>query len=650
MSFSEGTVEDGDAGHRHRPPVTPAPVPESWWTARGRAVQVVAAMALVWGVAYLTWRIGWSGRGAAPVPYWILLAAELYGFVSLGLYAWGAWRVPVAVRPVRTGTPSVDIFVCTYGEPVRVVEATLAGCRAISYDHTTYLLDDGHRSEMAGLAAEMSAEYISRPDNAHAKAGNINHALGCTEGDLILALDADHVPHPDILEATLGYFDDPEIGLVQTPHDFLNRDSMQHTEPGVHEQSLFYEVLAPGKDRVGAMFWCGSAAVVRRDALLSVGGVQTKTVAEDFHTTIAMHARGWRSRYHHETLVQGLAPHDLGAFLLQRERWARGNLRVFRTRENPIWCRGLSFGQRLSYLASLSNYFSGLQRLLLLGVLVNTLVTGRLPMSASVATLAVFWAPWAVLSFVATLALGRGTLATSDSSVYGLETMEIYVRALVALVWPGAGRFKVTPKEGIDDGGLAVLRILKLLGVVALVLVVAVVLRALASFDLVTMPPLGGMALVVTLVVGVWELAFVGRTLVPLVRRKQHRVQYRFAVELRGRIANSIVDVLDLSPDGLAFRSPLEWPVGERTELLTRLPTSDGVLVDLTLPLEVRSARRLPEEQGWRIGCAFRDIDTPSRRVLVEYCYVVQQADRSEPGRPVQVLVAARPTAHDRAS
>ncbi len=643
----ERPIPNGGADQRQRPSPAPAPRPQSWWEERGGAVRLVTALALLWGVAYLTWRVGWSGRGAAPVPYWTLLAAELYGFVSLVLYAWGAWRVPAAVRPLRRGTPSVDIFVCTYDEPVRVVEATLTGCRAISYRHTTYLLDDGHRPEMAALAVEMGARYVSRPDNSHAKAGNINHALGCTDGDLILALDADHVPHPDILQATLGYFDDPEVGLVQSPHDFLNRDSMQHTKPGVHEQSLFYEILAPGKDRVGAMFWCGSAAVIRREALLSVGGVQTKTVAEDFHTTIAMHSKGWRSRYHHETLVQGLAPHDLAAFLLQRERWARGNLRVFRTRENPIWCPGLSLGQRLSYLASLSNYFSGLQRLVLLGVLVNTLLSGRLPMSASPLTLASFWAPWAVLSFVATLALARGTLASSDSSVYGLETMEIYCRALVALVWPGAGRFKVTPKGGIDEGGLAVLRTLKLVSIVAVVLVVSVGLRALAAFDVIRLPSLTGMALVVTLVVGVWELAFIGRTLVPLVRRKQHRVQYRFAVELRGRIANSIVDVLDLSPDGLAFRSPLEWPIGERTELLTRLPSADGVLADLALPLEVRSARRLPGREGWRVGCSFGDLDTVSRRVLVEYCYVVQQADRTEPDRPVVVRVASPAAAHD---
>src|SRR5690606_21455621 len=124
-------------------------------------------------------------------------------------------------------------------------------------------------------------------DNEHAKAGNINHALGVTDGELLLTLDADHVPHPEILDATVGYFADPDVALVQTPHDFYNRDSAQHSRPERHEQSLFYDVLAPGKDRHGAAFWCGSATVIRRRALEDVGGVRTDTVAEDFHTTIA---------------------------------------------------------------------------------------------------------------------------------------------------------------------------------------------------------------------------------------------------------------------------------------------------------------------------------------------------------------------------
>ena len=630
---------DGPEQRRRRPQVPARPAPKSWWADHDGAVRLLAAITLVWGVAYLTWRVGWSWRGAAPVPYLVLVAAELFGFTSLALYAWTGWRLRELDRPELRSTPTVDVFVCTYDESIAVLEATLVGCRSMTYPHTTYVLDDGKRPEVAALAAELDARYITRSDNSHAKAGNINHALGCTSGELIATLDADHVPQPDFLDATLGYFEDHRVALVQTPHDFSNRDSMQHTRPAVHEQSLFYEVLALGKDRYDAMFWCGSAAVIRRAALLSVGGVLTKTVAEDFHTTIAMHSRGWRSRYHPETLVQGLAPHDLAAFLLQRERWARGNLRVFRTRENPIWCPGLTLGQRLSYLGSLLNYFSGLQRLMLLGVLIATLLTGRLPMSASLTTLLGLWLPWAVLAFLTTRALARGRLAPADSTVYGLETMGIYLRALIALVWPRTGRFKVTPKEGIDEGGLHVLRLLGLVTFTAALLFVAVGLRILAAAGVVGLPAMPDLALVITVAVGLWELGFLARTLVPLVRRRQHRAHYRFSTSFQGRIANSRVDVLDLSPVGLAFRSPAEWPSGRETTLFTRLPDASGVLHDLQLRLVVRSSIDQGPGGDWRIGCSFTDISPVTHRLIVEYCYVVEQDDRRHPGRPVRIAV-----------
>ena len=81
---------------------------------------------------------------------------------------------PACARPPATQGRRVDVYVCTYDEPAAVLRATLAGCAALTYPHTTYLLDDGRRPEIAALAAEWDAEYLTRPDNAHAKAGNIN--------------------------------------------------------------------------------------------------------------------------------------------------------------------------------------------------------------------------------------------------------------------------------------------------------------------------------------------------------------------------------------------------------------------------------------------------------------------------------------------
>ena len=619
MEADERRVVPGAAVH------IPANRTSVWWR-HGRVVQVIAAVCLVWGGGYLVWRLAWTGRGVNPVLFGALFAAEVYAWVSLGLYAFLAWSVPTTTRPpLPDVVPTIDVFVCTYDEPIAVVEATLTGCRAIRVPHRTYLLDDGDRPEMAALASSLDAEHITRRDHEHAKAGNINHALGVTGGELILVLDADHVPRPDILDATVGYFRDGDVALVQTPHDFSNRDSVQHTKSQRHEQTLFYDVIAPGKDRHNAMFWCGSATLVRRDALTSVGGVLTDTVAEDFHTTIAMHARAWKTRYHAETLVQGRAPHDLAGFLLQRARWARGNLGVFRTSENPLTCRGLRPKQRLSYFASLFNYFSGLQRLVLLSVLSVTLASGQLPMHASALTLVALWLPWSTLAFLTTIALGRGALGPLDSTRYGLMTMGINVRGVLTLLRSRAGSFKVTPKEGTDDGGLKVLRMLWLLTTIGAAMTVAWLARVLAVGGVLSLPSMPPFATGVVIALGAWELACILKVLVPLIRRRQRRTRYRLPVNLRARAAGTTVrvEVRDLTSAGLAFEMAAAVRVNTRLELLTRLPDRAGGLHDTVLPVEVRSCRRAAEAGMFRVGCEIRELAPDVRQLLNEFCEVV---------------------------
>jgi len=182
-----------------------------------RRTRAVAVLALAWGIAYLTWRVGWTHHGVHGGLYAVLLVAEAVGWVSLALFAFLAWRVPAPPTTDRTPARSdltVDVLVPTYDEPVEVLRATLLGCRALRYPHTTWLLDDGRRPELAELARELGARYLTRPDNRHAKAGNINHALGHLEGDLVAVLDADHVPLPHFLDTMVRYFEDPDVVLA----------------------------------------------------------------------------------------------------------------------------------------------------------------------------------------------------------------------------------------------------------------------------------------------------------------------------------------------------------------------------------------------------------------------------------------------------
>lgn len=594
-------------------------------------IQLIGLLTLAWGAAYLTWRVGWTGAGAQPVLYAVLIAAEILGWVNMAFYVFLAWHVPDTSPVPVTRTRTVDVVVATYDESADVLRATLLGCRAIRHPHRTWLLDDGRREEMQALAEELGAEYVIRPDNSHAKAGNINHALPLLDGELVAVLDADHVPMPDLLDAMVGHFDDPEVVLVQCPHEFYNTDSVQHADAELHEQSLFFRVICPGKERSNSVFWAGSGTVLRREALMEIGGVQTATIAEDFHTSICLHQRGWRTRYVDRTLLLGLAPHDLDAFLLQRSRWARGNLRVFLTRQNPFFARGLRPTQRLSYLGSLFHYFGGPQRAAMLGVLCATLITGLLPLHGPIQMFAILWAPWVLLGLLSTRLLGRGTSGPVAATRHGWTTMGTYTAATLSLLFPRMGRFKVTPKEGIDEGGFPVVRRLGLLSVGTVVLVVfllARVLQAVGLLDLRALPPF---ALAATLGIATAELTVILAVLGVLVRRNQRRTVFRFPTDATARVGEDVARIVDLNGHGVGVVMTGAPETGRMIRLTLRLPDLEGHVHDVPVQGVTRSVapvaanRSAPDrtEGPFRVGIEFTRLGPLSRRRVLECCHLV---------------------------
>jgi cellulose synthase (UDP-forming) len=633
----------------------------TWWARHPRLLRGFVLLALCWSVGYLAWRIGFSSRGAEPVLWGALLLAELYGLWNLASLTWMTWEIgpePAArtLGPTSSAfagqTPqSVDIYICTYDEPLHVLEATLAGCALLREPHTTYLLDDGRREEVAQLAVQWEAIWITRPDKSHAKAGNINHALPLTDGELVLMLDADHVPMPDALRTLCAPFEDPKVALVQSPHDFSNHDSIQHYGLGRHEQSLFFSVICPGKDRHGASFWCGSAAVIRRRALLEVGGVATETIAEDFHTTIKLHRAGWKSIYEPRTVVQGLAPHDLASYLLQRDRWARGNLAVFTTPESPLRARELSMAQRLSYFSSLTGYLAGPVRLLLLCVLTTALWTAALPLRIAPIALAALWAPATLLSIFAGTAICRGVQSTAETCHFELCTAEIFTRALRCAARPGRAHFRVTPKEGVDHGGWQSLRQFRVILAITALLSLGIVLRLAQDFGVGFLPPMPGFAAWFVPLLGVIELRRVLRTLVVAGRRRQLRTEYRTPLEVSAFVEPLhafetgaptemllIARVHDMTTTGLGFEMDAPLPSGSFVRLSLHLPgVQDDESSPISVQAQVRSCYRT--QDGWRVGATITAADQQARRRIVEYCHVVW------PYRRLHGQAISRPTA-----
>jgi cellulose synthase (UDP-forming) len=419
--------------------------------ARDLVVRSVTVLALAVSAAYL----GWRAVATIDLSVWWLslpmYLLELHAAAGLGLYAFSLWNLRAGPRGRRAGTTAlrVAVLIPTWNEPSEVLAPTIAAAVALRPDHETWVLDDGDRPQVARLAADLGARYLRRPDRRDAKAGNLNNALRVVDADVVAVLDADHVARPNFLTDTLGYFDDPRVALVQTPQDFYNLQSFEHSrtaaKDGFSEQSLFYRAILPGKNRWQAAFWCGTSALLRTEALKQVGGVATGTVTEDIHTTIRLHMAGWRTVYHNEVLARGLAASGAPQYLLQRYRWGTGAMQVLRT-DNPLTAKGLSLAQRLAYAFTLLGWFDAWRSLGYLLLPAAVLFTGAVPIRAPLAAFAVAFGVTFTLQQLALWLLGRGWQRPWLAILFDVVRLPSNLSATLGLLGRRGGGFQVTPK------------------------------------------------------------------------------------------------------------------------------------------------------------------------------------------------------------
>jgi len=312
----------------------------------------------------------------------LLYGAELYAVVTLLLAYFQTvklkHRQPIPLDTIpQAQWPKVDIYIPTYNEDVEIVRKTALAAIAVDYPNhlkRVYVLDDGRkfperRKELQAMCDQVGCTMLVRDNNDHAKAGNINTAMKRTGGDLILILDCDHIPTRDILQNTVGFFRDPKVFMVQTPHWFFNPDPFERnllTQGRVPVgNELFYKVLQKGNDFWNSAFFCGSAAVIRKAHLLKIGGIAVETVTEDCHTSLRLHSLGYKSVYYDKIMVAGLAPEKFSSYVGQQVRWARGMAQILRL-ENPLFNRKLklSLPQRICYLSATTHFFFGFPRLM----------------------------------------------------------------------------------------------------------------------------------------------------------------------------------------------------------------------------------------------------------------------------------------------
>src|SRR5579863_267701 len=439
---------------------------------RGQPSRGVTLILITLSIAVSTRYIWWRFTETLQFPSQIeaflgigLILAELYAWLVLVLgYIQTSWPLhlpPVSLPEDIAEWPTVDLFIPTYNEPLSVVQNTVLGALSIDYPLDKlkiYILDDGRREEFREFAEACGIGYITRDNNLHAKAGNLNHALALTNGELLALFDSDHVPTRAFLQLTVGGFlTDPKLSLVQTPHHFYSPDPFERNLRGgaaiPNEGLLFYGLIQDGNDLWNAAFFCGSCAVIRRSAVESVGGFATQTVTEDAHTALRMHRHGWHSAYLKLPLAAGLATERLAIHVGQRMRWARGMTQIFRV-DNPILGRGLSFGQRVCYLNAMLHFFFGLPRFVFLTAPLAYLMFRLNIIAASGLMVIAYALPHLWHSTITNSRLQTRYRHSFWGEIYE-SVLALYVLkpTLTTLINPKRGKFNVTEKGGLlpDD-------------------------------------------------------------------------------------------------------------------------------------------------------------------------------------------------------
>lgn len=506
----------------------------------------------------------------------LLYAAELYAIATLLLAYFQTLKirnrqsVSMAHVPLQQW-PAVDIYIPTYNEDIEIVRKTVLATMAIEYPagkKEVYVLDDGRkypqrREELRQMCVDLGCYLMTRDNNDHAKAGNINHALIRTSGELVLILDCDHIPSRNILQETVGFFQKSTVSLVQTPHWFYNPDPFERnllTQGKIPVgNELFYKILQKGNDFWNAAFFCGSAAVVRKSHLLEVGGIAVETVTEDCHTSLRLHGKGYETVYYDKIMVAGLAPEKFSSYVGQQVRWARGMAQILRL-EWPIFNRTLTIPQRICYTSATTHFFFGFPRLMYAIAPIAFLVFGINSVRGLGLETLTYALPSILIALNANFIVHKGVRFSFWNEIfeYAMAFQDGLV-TFMALINPKMGSFNVTDKgvqvskRSFDWSSVQVLLIIGSFSLLSLVLVPYWIITDLQDAD----------AVLINAVWCVVNVALLSAAVLVALEQPQLRQSHRLDRHLSATLfsgQNTLQGTtVDISETGARVRL-LDWP------------------------------------------------------------------------------------------
>lgn len=525
---------------------------------------------MICAIMYLVWRIFFTipfAFGIVSIVAGItLLIVEILGMVEAfihyaNMYSVNAYPMPDVPEELF---PNVDIFIATYSEDSELLYKTINGCKHMEYPDKSkvhiYLCDDNRRVEMRALATKMGINYLDRPNNKGAKAGNLNHALAHSTSPYVVTFDADMIPKSDFLMKIIPYFVDCEIknkgrkkedqiklGFLQSPQCFYNPDLFQFnlfSEKRIpNEQDYFYRDIQVARTKSNSVIYGGSNTVLAREALEEIGGFYTEAITEDFATGILIQKKGYISLGIGEPLASGMSATDLHSLIQQRIRWARGVIATGR-KMHIFTSKDLSFGQKMNYWASIWYWYAPLKRIIYIMSPLLYATFGFMVFNCTLPQVLLFWLPMYVTSNISLRMLSNNIRTTKWTSIY--ETV-LFPFMLVPVLLESVGislkKFKVTEKNSqqnqkgknfIYNIPFLILIILSVIGIISCIRIM---------FDSSSFGPL------VVLFWVVYNMFLLIMSLFFVDGRVTYRKAERVAVEMKSEIDNGILKLNGVTRD-----------------------------------------------------------------------------------------------------
>lgn len=535
-------------------------------------------LSMISTILYLVWRIFFT----IPFAYGIvsivagitLLIVEILGMVEAfihyaNMYSVEGYPLPEVEKELF---PEVDVFIATYSEDCELLYKTINGCKHMEYPDKSkvhiYLCDDNRRTKMRELAAKMGVNYLDRPDNKGAKAGNLNNALAHSTSPYVVTFDADMIPKSDFLMKTIPYFVDCEIknkdrkvedqiqlGFLQTPQCFYNPDLFQFnlfSERRIpNEQDYFYKDIQVARTKSNSVIYGGSNTVLARAALEAIGGFYTEAITEDFATGILIQKHGFVSLGIGEPLASGMSATDLKSLIQQRVRWARGVIATGR-KMHIFTSRDLSFAQKMNYWASIWYWYAPLKRLIYIMSPILYATFGFMVFQCTLIQVLLFWLPMYITSNISLRMLSNNIRTSKWTSIY--ETV-LFPFMLLPVLLETFGitlkKFKVTDKKSkLNEKGKNLIYTIPFL-ILIILSVIGIINCIRIMFDS------GSFGPIVVLFWVVFNLFLLIMSLFFVDGRVANRKAERVAVTMTSVIDNGIIKLTgvtrDISESGLSI-------------------------------------------------------------------------------------------------